>query len=715
MTRRAAAALVGAAVAALPLLLAPASRAQDADRRVGSADEPVAAALAHSATAFADDGADRVVLGRADVFADNLAGAPLTGAGRGGPLLLTTGGRDAALSPGVADEVERVLGAPRHPLEPGSPGGCVAPVEALEVILLGGPAAVSERVQRELEAAGWCVGRLAGPSRIETAVAVADSVVELVGAPRRVLLARSDDWADAATGGAAAARSEVPVLVTPPDGLHPAVAAFLDRHPSAEVVLLGGEAALSEDVARAVGDRGRRVAGPARDATAAEIARQVFEGPAGGVVLANGYVEDGWVHALAVAPLAAAEASPVLYAERDVLPSGTADYLAERPSDHRVLAGPPSLLADSLFDAVATPTPTPTSGGDLAAARVALERVASLRDPLALVARPDTGELYIAEQSGSVRVLRAGAAPTVLDLTGSVTAGGEQGLLGITFSPDASTFYAHYTNRDGDGQVDEYDVDGEIVAASRRTLLVVPDPASNHNGGHVVFGPDGYLYIGLGDGGGAGDPFDEGQNPSGLLGSILRIDPLSAEPYAIPPDNPFVGGGGAPEVWAYGLRNPWRFSFDRETGDLWIADVGQGEWEEIDHLPAGTGSGANLGWSFFEGSHDYCAINPDAPRCGQPVPPTVFPVHEHSHDDGWCSITGGVVYRGTAIPALRGAYLYGDFCRPQVLGLTLADGRVSAVRELGIEVGGLSSFGEDASGEVYLLSLRGDVFKLVPG
>jgi glucose/arabinose dehydrogenase len=242
---------------------------------------------------------------------------------------------------------------------------------------------------------------------------------------------------------------------------------------------------------------------------------------------------------------------------------------------------------------------------------------------------------------------------------------------------------------------------------SRRNVLFVQQPFSNHNGGNLAFGPDGHLYIGLGDGGSAGDPFGNGQSISTPLGKMLRISPRPSggEPYGIPRDNPFAGREGArPEIWAYGLRNPWRFSFDRETGDLWIGDVGQNAWEEIDVAPAGSPGGLNFGWDLFEGSH---------PFEGGDAGDALGPVHEYPIGLG-CAVTGGYVYRGEDIPELVGAYVFADFCRGALEAFVLRDGRATQHRELGPVVQSVASFGEDAAGELYALSLSGPVYRIVP-
>jgi glucose/arabinose dehydrogenase len=250
--------------------------------------------------------------------------------------------------------------------------------------------------------------------------------------------------------------------------------------------------------------------------------------------------------------------------------------------------------------------------------------------------------------------------------------------------------------------------DDRADPASRRDVLVVDQPYANHNGGNLAFGPDGYLYVGLGDGGSGGDPHDHGQSLSTVLGKMLRIDPRpsDARPYTIPPGNPFVGREGArPEIWALGLRNPWRYSFDRATGDLWIADVGQSAWEEIDRQPAGSDGGENYGWNRMEGDH---------PFEGDPPPGVVRPVYEYSHDSGGCTVTGGYVYRGRRISGLVGAYVFGDLCLGRLEAIRVDDGGEVRRRVFGPTVAGLSSFGEDAQGELYAMSLGGALYRIAP-
>ena len=298
--------------------------------------------------------------------------------------------------------------------------------------------------------------------------------------------------------------------------------------------------------------------------------------------------------------------------------------------------------------------------------------------------------------------------------------GGERGLLSIAFPPDYASsgrFYVYYTARSPDGAMTIAEFRrasaDRAAPASRRIVLSIPHPRGNHNGGQLQFGPDGYLWIGTGDGGGAGDPDFNGQDLNSLSGKLLRIDPheTGAAAYSVPGDNPFAGQSGRRgEIWAYGLRNPWRFSFDRGTGDLVIGDVGQGEWEEIDFAPApGRGRGANYGWGCWEGRHVFDG-NAVEPGC-RPLPAQVAPVHEYSHSRG-CSVTGGYVVRDPALPALSGRYVYGDYCRNPLWSVRLATPNAQDDRQLGLGVPGLSSFGEDACGRVYATSGDGPLYLL---
>jgi glucose/arabinose dehydrogenase len=355
------------------------------------------------------------------------------------------------------------------------------------------------------------------------------------------------------------------------------------------------------------------------------------------------------------------------------------------------------------------PPPTPLENID-----IRLRRVATMNSPIAMATRRDRREIWVAERAGRVRVfdpVTAAVSEPIVDISSNVSTGGERGLLGIAFSPDGNKLYLSYTNNQGDSRIDEFTMNRDTVdTGSRRTVLALDQPFANHNGGNIVFGPDGYLWIGFGDGGSQGDPRNNGQNVNALLGSILRIDPGARGngEYGIPADNPFAGGGGLPEIWLKGTRNPWRFSFDRATGDLWIADVGGTLREEIDVLPAasGRGRGANLEWALREGTQQQKGARP---------PGGVAPVHEYSHAGGNCSITGGHVYRGSAFPALQGVYVYGDYCVAELRIFRLS-GASGQDRLTGVFVDGgqLGSFGEGPDGELYALSLAGGIYHLQP-
>ena len=346
--------------------------------------------------------------------------------------------------------------------------------------------------------------------------------------------------------------------------------------------------------------------------------------------------------------------------------------------------------------------------------------VEGLHKPLYLAQAPgDSARYYIVEQSGRIRILNGGRlqASPFLDLSAEVfnpdaRGGGERGLLGLAFHPGFATnrrFVVDYTDREGDTRIVEYRAASPDAAdpASARLVLQIEQPYTNHNGGMVEFGPDGALYIGMGDGGSAGDPQNRAQNLGSLLGKLLRLDLDRIPPgaaYGIPADNPFVGVAGArPEIWAYGLRNPWRFSFDTETGELWIADVGQKAWEEVNRQPAGEG-GQNYGWRLREGAHCY-----DPPEdCERPG--LIDPVHEYSHQEG-CSITGGYIYRGQALPELRGQYLFADWCAGKVWAFSPATGER---REILRDLGPLTSFGKDHRNELYVMEGGGKLWRLGP-
>ena len=381
------------------------------------------------------------------------------------------------------------------------------------------------------------------------------------------------------------------------------------------------------------------------------------------------------------------------------------------PPDTTIPVGPGTTVHGTLPPVVATQPAAPLQG-------LALEVVAAgLQNPVFVTAPPGDDRIFVLEQPGRVRIVEQGelAAKPFLDVSEFIGVHSlEQGLVGMAFHPgfeDNQRFFIYYTNTDGDTRVVAYRVSGDRNVAdvdSAVMVLAVDQPAGNHNGGMLEFGPDGYLYVALGDGGGANDQFDNGQRVETLLGSLLRVDVDSNSPYAIPPDNPFVDAVGQPEIWAYGLRNPWRFSFDAETGLLYIADVGQSEFEEINIADADA-AGLNYGWSIVEGVQCFQATTCD--DAGATGPVVAYP-----HSEG-CSVIGGYVYRGAAIPELAGHYFYGDWCGGWVKSF-----RFDGIDVLDLEdwsqdfgpIGQVLSFGQDGMGELYVTTGNGTVSRIVP-
>lgn len=404
-------------------------------------------------------------------------------------------------------------------------------------------------------------------------------------------------------------------------------------------------------------------------------------------------------------------------------PAATPSSLPVAPEAEPTVGGsaPPS-PSGGTSTAPATTSPGPTGP----APPLALEMVAGdLADPINVAGTPE-GWLLVNERAGRVVAVHPadGRSEIVLDITDRVQGGGEQGLLGLALHPDwpeVPRAFVHYSGRatGGDTVLSELsatpgtaDAPPTFDAASERVLLEVEQPAGNHNGGQLAFGPDGLLYLGLGDGGGANDQYGNGQDPSTLLGSILRLDVAAPGTAAVPADNPFVDGGGEPAVFLYGLRNPWRFSFDRETGLLWIADVGQNAFEEVNRIDPATQGGANLGWNVMEGAHCFA----DSGCSGDGL---ILPLAEYGRDLG-CSVTGGYVYRGGAIPGLGGWYLFSDYCDGRLFGVPSdaeppAEGSALAPVTL-LETGlAVSTFGEGSDGELYVADLAGGVlYRIVP-
>ncbi len=441
-----------------------------------------------------------------------------------------------------------------------------------------------------------------------------------------------------------------------------------------------------------------------------------------------------WLFASLLALLAACRAVAPITTAAPTQPVAT-PYSAALPSPTITRAAPALTPAASPTSASpAEPSPTETTA-PLPSETPAHQEAASLPDPAGYAWQPvyaglqfplfiggagdGSDAVYIVQQSGQIRLARQGQ---VLDqpfldisdrtsLPSAANYYGERGLLGLAFHPDYARngyFYVNYTDRRGNTVIARFQrqaANPDLAdPSSEQRLLQVNQPYPNHNGGMLAFGPDGDLYIGLGDGGSAGDPLNNAQSTDTLLGKLLRIDVDRGDPYAIPSGNPFAGGGEKPEIWAYGLRNPWRFTFDTLTHDLYIGDVGQANWEEIDYLPAGSPGGANFGWRYREGTHSY---NGDPPAGAN----LTGPVAEYAHGPG-CSVTGGVVARSPGLPAWQGVFLYGDYCSGQVWGLLRrADG--SWQNELLFDSGlHISSFGQNDAGDVFVVDYAGSVYRL---
>jgi glucose/arabinose dehydrogenase len=394
----------------------------------------------------------------------------------------------------------------------------------------------------------------------------------------------------------------------------------------------------------------------------------------------------------------------------------------------------PRALAVGIVLVVAVGLASPVRGTTL----LSVQRVANgLVRPVFVASPAGDSRIFIVEQRGAdqrgrIKILKNGSIlPTPFLTTAPLPTGNEQGLLGLAFPPDfatSKTFYINYTSGGvtGDTRIARHHVsiaNPDVADSVGEVFLTVPQPYSNHNAGGLGFGPDGYLWIPLGDGGDAGDPQDRAQNKNVLLGKILRLDVSDPTGYKIPPDNPFVGAAGLDEIWAIGLRNPFRWSFDRLTHDLIIGDVGQLLWEEVDFAPyPALGRDANFGWRCWEGNHSYAAsANTPCTLCA-PMSCFAFPAHEYDHSSGRCSITGGYVYRGCAIPDLRGTYIFGDYCGGQIyfgrfVGGALAsavDHNAELVAGTAFIINSVSSFGEDAQGELYICDLGGQVYKIIP-
>lgn len=386
------------------------------------------------------------------------------------------------------------------------------------------------------------------------------------------------------------------------------------------------------------------------------------------------------------------------------------------PADVESTTADTSPPASEVLEPTATATATPNPG-PLPEPAVSLDEIGTFDQPVVVAHRPGDDRVFVVEQPGRVLAVDAVSSEVVLDVTDLTDANGEQGLLGLAFHPGADVAYIDFTDTSGNTVVAEFTIDptsGQFDRESYREVLTVDQPYSNHNGGQLVFGPDQLLYIGLGDGGSGGDPERYALDLSSRLGKILRIDPVADgdEPFSVPPDNPFIDDASAdPTIWSYGLRNPWRFSFDADTGDLWIADVGQGDFEEINRAVAAdrfdAARGANFGWSAIEGFEPF---NTDQSADGASSPLFVY-----DHADGRCSVSGGAVARSTAAADLHGWYVFGDYCTGQIWALDpTAPSDQPRVIEVA-QLGGLAAIAEGPDRELFAVSNAGVVARLVPG
>jgi putative cell wall-binding protein len=665
----------------LPAL--PATAAVSVQRAAGA--DRVATAVALSQGAFGAGSVQTAVLASAVDFPDALAATPLAAA-VGGPLLLTPPSELAAV---VVGELDRLGVTTVH--------------------LMGGTRAVSADVEAALLDAGLTVVRHAGADRFETAAKAASAATDRWRADRHttagdhVLIAlgahptASRAWPDALAAGVLAGVARRPILLVSPDRVPAATAAWIAEHDPSVITVVGGPGAIPDAVMDDLGDADtdrRRRGGDDRYDTAALLADDAM---AAGASAANVTVATGlaFPDALAAGAATVARNGILLLAHgSDLSLSPPAEeWLAGRATTAVTVAGGPRAVAPGVLGQIQR-----AIDGYTAPALKLTEVGRGVGTILGATTPPGDARLHVWSRQGKVHALGAAGTDLVLDIEGQVALSGEGGLLGVAFAPDHGTtgrFFVHYTAAAAGGGIEtrlsEF-VRGSsatATAASERRLFIVKQPATNHNGGTVMFAPDGTLLLFLGDGGGSNDQFDNGQDPNTVLGTVLRFD--VSRPGQISPAGSAIGD---PAVWMYGLRNPFRADIDPVTGLLHIADVGQSDWEEVDVVPWDA-SGANFGWSTMEGTHCFQASACD---------PTglTLPVVEYGHDDG-CSITGGHVYRGS-IGMLRGHFFYGDFCSGLLRSFRYVDGEVVEETDWTASLGGgqIWSFGRDAAGDVYV-------------
>ncbi len=693
-------AAVGVLVLVCSVLLAGVPASADHGVARWSGPDRVETALEVSRQAFA--AAPVVVLANQSAFADALAAGPMAGA-LGAPVLLSPGDR---LLPSVAAELDRL-------------GPDV-------VLLMGGRAALSADLEAAIRAEGFTVERISGPNRYATAAAAAVTAVEAWieggdgAAGRRVVVAlgnhvdASRAWPDALAAGVAAGLGHEPLLLIEPARVPIETRDAIVDLGATSAVVVGGRAAISDEVADMLGIPWTRVSGPDRYATAVKLAQRAI---ANGASSSSLTVVTGraFPDALGAVPAAIASGSALLLVDGQDLGRSAAskDWLTSlrgTVTDVTVVGGR-SAVSDLVLDQIANAVDGPQ------ALDLALQWVVDANTALAL--RSDASEpdiLYIAERAGRVlRVDVSGTNPstsTFLDIRSLVSTSGERGLLDLVLHPQFASngrFYVHYSAAsDGRTTLAEYrrsPSDPKVADAAGAVLYEVQQPANNHNGGGMAFLLDGTLLLALGDGGGSNDVFGTGQDPNSALGSLLRFEVPSFGVARAPADNPYVDGPGVDEIWARGLRNPYRISVDGPSGTLWIGDVGQDRFEEVNAVAWNAGN-VDYGWSTMEGPD--CFRGTSCDRTG-----LTLPVHSYAHGQGGiCSVTGGYVHRGS-IAGLRGHYVFGDFCSGDIWSLRLSGGKAVDVRSWPqLDAGLVFSFGADARGETYVMG-SGSVWRIV--
>ncbi len=699
--RRAPAALAAVLALVATLLASTPAGADHATRRWSGGDR-IATAVEVSRRTFTRTVAT-VVLANKDAFADALAAGPLAGA-LGAPVLLVE--RDRLTAP-VEAELDR--------LDPD------------EVLLLGGPGVLTDAVLAAADArANDRARRVSGPNRYATAAEAARLAVAAWradgdgAAGRRVVVALGNHgdpsraWPDALAAGVDAGLRHEPLLLVEPGRAPVETRDAIADLGATSAIVVGGRGAIPDATADQLGVPWTRVSGASRYATGAALAERAV---AAGADPSEVTVVTGrnFADALGAVPSVLHRGGVLLLVDGldlDRSPAARAWLEGRRGAVTTLTAiGGPRVVTEAVLDQVEVALDGPKE------VVLRLEEVVDASTALAVRSDPaEPDVLYVAERAGRVlRVDDGGATPrtsTFLDIRSEVGTGGERGLLDLVLHPDFATngrLFVHHSGRDGRTVLAEYrrsTSDPTVAGGRGTTLFETSQPASNHNGGGLAFLPDGTLLLALGDGGGANDQYRTGQDAGSPLASLLRFDVSTPGRASVPPDNPWVGRSGRDELWAKGLRNPYRISLDAPSGTLYVADVGQDRHEEVNAV-AWDAAGLDYGWSTMEGPD--CFLVPSCDRSG-----LTLPVHSYPHEGSVCSITGGHVHRGS-IAAMRGHYFFGDFCSGQVWSFLLADGRPTQLREWpSLSAGNVYSFGLDARGEVYVLT-SGTVYRIVEG